>query len=90
MPIEEKKVVIGIYVDDILIVGGVSANNRFREKANIFAQKNQVNMIFPNLKYCTDNAAMIAKAGYIKYKHNIFSNLGILPFSSLKNTYNEL
>ena len=31
------------------------------------------------MEYCTDNAAMIAMAGYLKFKNNETSNLDILP-----------
>ena len=71
--------------NDVLIVGGVSANTRFREKSQQFEKTNNVNIIFPDFKYCTDNAAMIAMAGYIKYKKGIISNLDITPYSSIKN-----
>ena len=72
-------------VNNILIVGGVSANTRFRIKSKDFMSDKNVNIIFPNLKYCTDNAAMIAMAGYMKYKKGLSSNIDILPFSSIKN-----
>ena len=77
-------------VNDILIVGGVSANKRFRTKTANLKLKYNVNIIFPDLKYCTDNAAMIAMAGYIKYKNNITSSLNISPYSSMINNNNEL
>ncbi len=66
-------------VDEISIVGGVSANKKFREKAVVFEKDNNVKIIFPSMEYCTDNAAMIAMAGYLKYKNNETSNLDILP-----------
>ena len=75
--------------NDILIVGGVSANTRFREKSQQFEKTNNVNIIFPDFKYCTDNAAMIAMAGYIKYKKGIISNLDITPYSSI-DSYSAL
>ena len=64
---------------NISIVGGVSANQRFREKSIIFQQKNNVSIEFPDMEYCTDNAAMIAMAGYIKFKNNESSSIDILP-----------
>ena len=66
-------------VDVISIVGGVSANKSFREKALVFERDNNIKIIFPSMEYCTDNAAMIAMAGYLKYKNNETSNLDILP-----------
>ncbi|MFH0853698.1 MAG: tRNA (adenosine(37)-N6)-threonylcarbamoyltransferase complex transferase subunit TsaD [bacterium] len=53
-------------VKTLLLAGGVSANTRLRsELARAVSKKHpQINYLQPNLKYCTDNAAMIATAGY--------------------------
>ena len=49
----------------LVIAGGVSANQVLREKtANLCEKIPGLNCYFPPLKYCTDNAAMIAYAGY--------------------------
>ena len=48
----------------VSITGGVAANKRFREKANILSRNSYAQLHFPHLEYCTDNAAMIAIAGY--------------------------
>ena len=69
-------------VNDIMIVGGVSANQRFRCKAQTLMD---ANIIFPNIEYCTDNAAMIAMAGYNKYKNKEYSSFEISPYSSLNS-----
>lgn len=51
-------------VCSIIVAGGVSANQRFREMAeNAF----KFPIYFPALKYCGDNAAMIAALGYFVY-----------------------
>ena len=42
--------------------GGVMANSRLREKMNIFAENNQLNIYLPTPKLSTDNAAMICVA----------------------------
>ena len=47
----------------VVIAGGVSANSRLREKACFWAKSNNINLVLPPLKYCTDNAAMIGLAG---------------------------
>jgi N6-L-threonylcarbamoyladenine synthase len=49
----------------IVVVGGVSANSRLRAKFN---EESKVPVVYPNLKYCTDNAAMIAAAGAIRFE----------------------
>ncbi len=76
-------------VKDILIVGGVSANKRFRYKADILKKTRGVNIIFPDMEYCTDNAAMIAMAGHLKLKGDFKSDLSISPYSSISAVNNE-
>ncbi len=51
----------------VVVAGGVSANTRIREKlTNALTLK--INLLIPDLKYCTDNGAMIAAMGDILYK----------------------
>ncbi|MBI73008.1 MAG: tRNA (adenosine(37)-N6)-threonylcarbamoyltransferase complex transferase subunit TsaD [Candidatus Marinimicrobia bacterium] len=64
---------------NIMIVGGVSANKYFRNYASKIQEKYNLNLIFPDFEYCTDNAAMIAMAGYFKLKNKDFSDLSIEP-----------
>ena len=54
--------------NNLIIAGGVSANKRLREAMKIECTKNNINLTVPNIKYCTDNAAMIGAAGYYAYK----------------------
>lgn len=62
-------------LDYISITGGVAANKAFRQKADILAEERNLHFYFPPIKYCTDNAAMIAIAGYHYIKAGTFSNL---------------
>jgi N6-L-threonylcarbamoyladenine synthase len=52
----------------VLIAGGVAANQRFRA---MMAEKVKVPAIFPALKYCADNAAMIGSYGYYLYRQRL-------------------
>ena len=54
-------------VKTISIAGGVSANSMLRNVLTEKAKKNGLKVCFPSPKYCTDNAAMIAMAGYKKF-----------------------
>ena len=65
-------------VSEIIVAGGVSANQRLREKI-ISASTRPVHI--PPLSLCTDNAAMIAGAGYYHYKQDDFSppDIDVLP-----------
>ena len=49
----------------IVVVGGVAANSRLRERLKLEAK---VPVIYPDLRYCTDNAAMIAAAGAMRFE----------------------
>lgn len=55
-------------VKDIVFAGGVAENKRLREKAQDISKKEKINIYFPPLNQCTDNAAMIAIAAYEKIK----------------------
>lgn len=56
---------------NIVVAGGVSANKYLREE---FGKVKDINVKFPYLKYTGDNAAMIALAGYIKFKVSNFKS----------------
>ncbi len=50
-------------VDTIVLTGGVAANSRLRARLADAAAADGRRLVAPSLKYCTDNAAMIALAG---------------------------
>ena len=56
--------------DKIVLAGGVSANGLLRMKMDEEASKIGAKVYYPELKLCTDNAAMIASAGYYNYINN--------------------
>ena len=52
---------------NIVIAGGVSANSKLRAEAEKMCKKHGFNLFLPQLKYCGDNAAMIASQGYFEF-----------------------
>ncbi|MDD6727787.1 MAG: tRNA (adenosine(37)-N6)-threonylcarbamoyltransferase complex transferase subunit TsaD [Eubacteriales bacterium] len=50
-----------------VIAGGVSANSKLRSEAEIMCRKCGAKLYLPELKYCGDNAAMIASQGYYEF-----------------------
>ena len=50
-----------------MVAGGVSANYLLRERLQQMAHKENIQVYYPRLEFCTDNGAMIAYAGYRRY-----------------------
>lgn len=65
----------------IAIGGGVSANSGVREAVKHFADHKCIKAWIPALKYTTDNAAMVATAGYFKLLEKDYSQLDLAPFA---------
>ena len=65
-------------ITEIAIAGGVSANSGLRN-AILSLQEKGCNVYIPAFEYCTDNAAMIAIAGYYKYLRKEFAGLDVTP-----------
>jgi N6-L-threonylcarbamoyladenine synthase len=68
-------------VKDVAIAGGVSANSEMRKKLAETGNEKGWRVFIPELQYTTDNAAMIAIAGYFKFLQRDFSNQGITPYA---------
>lgn len=64
-------------VNNLIVAGGVSANKGLREALESVCVENNINLTFPPMKYCTDNAAMIGVAGYFAYKMGKTADLDI-------------
>ena len=69
-------------VKQIIVAGGVSANKGLKER---FTKDNiDFEICIPSIKYCTDNAAMIAVAGYYQYqKFKKCDDLSLNAYASL-------
>lgn len=68
-------------VKDIAIAGGVSANSYLRSELINLGEKYNLNVFIPPFQYTTDNAAMVAVAGYYKYLNNDFANLELTAYT---------
>ena len=71
-------------VKSVIVAGGVSANNYLREKMKELCEQENIDLCIPPMKYCTDNAAMIACAAYPKYLKGEFADLSLDAKSSLE------
>ena len=61
----------------LVVAGGVAANISIRENLSSLGKKLNFETIYPNLKFCGDNAAMIAWAGIKRFKKKLTNNLNI-------------
>ncbi len=61
-------------IKEVIMAGGVSASRTLREKVKDITDKHQANLSVPDMKYCTDNAAMIGCAAYPLYLKKEFAD----------------
>ncbi|MBQ3435403.1 MAG: tRNA (adenosine(37)-N6)-threonylcarbamoyltransferase complex transferase subunit TsaD [Bacilli bacterium] len=81
-----RKAIKDFKINNLIVAGGVAANSEVREQVTILCKEEEIEFSFPPIKYCTDNAAMIAAAGYFAYKHgkNADMSLNSKSVDSLK------
>lgn len=71
-------------IKKVVLAGGVSANTHIREEFEKLGQKLNVQIYKPDLKLCTDNAAMIASAGYYNFIAGKRDNIDLNAIPNLK------
>ena len=71
-------------IRDIAIAGGVSANSGLRDGIVETGRRRGWRTFLPEFKFTTDNAAMIAMAGYYRYKQGEFASLDVSPVARLE------
>jgi N6-L-threonylcarbamoyladenine synthase len=69
--------------NNLVISGGVAANSGIRNEFIKLSKEIGFNFSYPDIKYCTDNATMIAAAGYFLQQNNQFASLDLDVKSSL-------
>lgn len=70
-------------IKHIALAGGVSANTGLRQGLQALCEKNNWHCYIPRLAYCTDNAAMIAIAGYYKFLNHDFVGQQVAPLARM-------
>ena len=67
-----KKVADDCNISQVAIAGGVSANSHLRNELQKLGEKKRWHTFIPEFQYCTDNAGMIAMAGYFHFLNQDF------------------
>ena len=70
-------------IREITIGGGVSANSGLRDRIVVEGEKRHWNTYLPERKFTTDNAAMIAVAGWFQYRAGERTPLDVAPVSRM-------
>ena len=79
-----KKAIKETGITKIALAGGVSANSYIREEFSKLQDEKDIEVYYPELKLCTDNAAMIASAGYYNFIKGNTSDLTLNAVPNLK------
>ena len=72
------------HMDKVVLAGGVAANTSLRKNIEKVAAKNHFQFFYPSISLCTDNAAMIACAGFYEFKKGNTAALNLNAVPSLK------
>jgi len=75
--IKIKKAVQEKNIKNVIVAGGVAANKGLRNEMEKLSKELNFDLTIPSLKYCTDNATMIAAAGYYAYLDNRKADLSL-------------
>ena len=76
-----RKAAKDLKIKQVAVAGGVSANTGLREAFLDHAKRYGWKVFIPKFGYTTDNAAMIAMAGYFKYQDNDFCSMDLPAYS---------
>ena len=79
-----KKAAKDLQITEIAVAGGVSANSGLRDALLDLGRRHRWKVHIPPFAYTTDNAAMVAQAGYYRYLKGDFCPLDAAPYAKTK------
>lgn len=79
-----KKAAKDLKVTEIAVAGGVSANSGLREALLDLGRRHRWKVHIPPFAYTTDNAAMVAQAGYYRYLKGDFCSIDAAPYAKTR------
>jgi N6-L-threonylcarbamoyladenine synthase len=82
-----RKAASDLKIRHVAVAGGVSANSALRQAFYDHGVKYNWEVYIPPFAFTTDNAAMIAITGYLKYQNNDFCSIEKVPFSRVTNKF---
>jgi N6-L-threonylcarbamoyladenine synthase len=71
-------------INRLALAGGVSANSALRAAVAEAGERFGYEIFIPKLAFTTDNAAMVAITGHLKYKKSDFGNIALPPFAKVE------
>ncbi|MBR3150222.1 MAG: tRNA (adenosine(37)-N6)-threonylcarbamoyltransferase complex transferase subunit TsaD [Eubacterium sp.] len=78
-----EKAAVDFGFNKIVIAGGVSANSKLRAEAAKMCSRHGWTLNIPELKYCGDNAAMIASQGYYEYLAGVRADESLNAYATM-------
>ena len=79
-----KKAAKDLKITEIAVAGGVSANSGLREALLDLGRRHRWKVHIPPFAYTTDNAAMVAQAGYYRYLKGDFCPIDAAPYAKTR------
>jgi N6-L-threonylcarbamoyladenine synthase len=79
-----KRAAIDLGIKEIAVAGGVSANSGLRDALIDLGKRHHWKVHIPPFAYTTDNAAMVAQAGYYKYLKGEFCPVDAAPYAKTR------
>lgn len=71
-------------IKEVAVAGGVSANSGLRAAFEDYSKRYGWKIYIPKFGYTTDNAAMVAMAGYFKYQDKEFATMDAAPYARVE------